>query len=171
MKERGPLLAALTMIMLLQAAPALAHAERIDSSPKEGARLRSAPPMMRIDFSEPPIGDANFVVTDGCDRDVVEEIDVQNMQLEATLSGGEPGRWQVETRVVSGVDGHATSDQWTFTVRGEAQCDEQPPPAAEQPPEGEGEGDQGGGSFPLLAFAAGTAVVIALALVFRGRSG
>lgn len=169
MRKRGPLLAVMTIVMLFQAAPALAHAERVRSSPTEGARLESPPDTVRIDFSEPPIGEASFVVTDGCDRDVVEDLEVQNLEIEASLGTGQPGRWTVQTEVVSALDGHATSDRWTFSVRGTADCVAEPTPAGIDDPALDESSDDGG-SFPLLAFAAGTVLLIALALVVRGRS-
>lgn len=168
MRKRGPLLGALMLVMLFPAAPALAHAERVGSVPKEGARLASPPTTLRIDFSEPPIGNAEFAVMDGCGRDVVTGIEVQNLEIEAALAAGQPGRWEVQTRVVSGVDGHATSDSWTFSVQGKTDCSEEPPPAADRPP-GERDSQDRGGSFPLLPFAAATLMIIVLALVFRGR--
>lgn len=173
MRKRGPLLAAMIVVILLQAAPALAHAERIGSTPKEKARLGTPPDIVHIEFSEPPIGDATFIVLDGCERDVVEGIEVGDKEIDATLAAGQPGRWEVQTRVVSGVDGHATSDSWNFSVKGEPDCSDQ---AADDQPDGRaGSGDDGpeggGGSFPLLAFAGGTLLVIILALAFRGRSG
>lgn len=170
MRKRGLLLAAVTMLVSMQAAPALAHAERIGSTPKEKAKVRSAPGSLRIQFSEPPIGDARFVVLDGCERDLVEDIEVSQMEIDATLAQGQPGRWQVETRVVSGVDGHATSDRWSFTVAGTADCSQTPPPGASNEQDGDDEADgEGGGGSLLLIFAAATLGVIVLALVLRGR--
>lgn len=165
MRKRRSLLAALMIVV--DAAPALAHAERVASVPKEGARLASPPASMRIDFSEPPIGEAMFEVIDGCERNVVQDLEVQNLEITAKLASGQPGTWKVRTRVVSGVDGHATSDRWTFSVKGKADCAEEPPPVADDRPE---DRPNDGGDFPILPFAAGTVLIIAVALVFRGRS-
>ncbi|HJR46250.1 MAG TPA: copper resistance CopC family protein [Actinomycetota bacterium] len=158
-------------LVLAQAAPALAHAERIGSKPDEGARVGAPPSGLRIDFSEPPIGDARFVVLDGCGRDVVQNIDVSGTTIDATLAEGQPGEWQVDTRVVSGVDGHATSDNWSFAVRGNADCEQEPVETTPPPEAGGDEDDEGGGSTFLLIFAAGTLVVIGLALALRRKTG
>ena len=167
---RGRILtAALTAgLLLLHAAPALAHAERVRSKPDEGERVGAPPAALRIDFSEPPIGDARFVVLDGCGNDVVEEIDVQGNAIDATLREGQPGEWQVETRVVSGVDGHATSDRWTFSVRGSQDCSLQ---TEESSPPSVGESDdQGGDGTFLLVFAGLTLMAIVLALALRRKA-
>ena len=171
MLKKGLGIVAVAGLLALQASPASAHAERIGSKPDEGARVGAPPSTLRIDFSEPPIGDARFVVLDGCERDVVSGIDVSDTTIDATLAEGQPGEWKVETRVVSGVDGHATSDNWSFAVRGETDCEAEPPDVETSPPPNAGdEEDEGGGNF-LLIFAAGTLVVIALALLLRRKSG
>ena len=154
--------------LLVHAAPASAHAERIRSKPDEGERASAPPAALRIDFSEPPIGDARFIVLDGCGNDVVEEIDAHGTTIDATLRDGQPGDWQVETRVVSGVDGHATSDAWSFSVRGSPDCSEEP---EETPPASAGDEDEdpgGDGTF-LLVFAGLTLVAIVLALALRRK--
>lgn len=168
--RRMPFVVAVVCLLLLDASLAFAHAERVGSEPEEGARVEAPPPTLSIDFSEPPIGNPTFVVNDGCERDVVEDIEIQNLNVEAQLFPGQPGRWTVQTRVISAVDGHETSDSWTFRVRGEPDCDTETPPTAAQDADDEDDAAPGG-SFPLLAFAAGTLVVIAVALVVRGRSG
>ena len=151
------------------AAPALAHAERSASTPKEGAAVAAPPDALRITFTEPPTGDATVQVLDGCGRDVVTDIEVQNFEITSALAAGQPGTWNVQTNVISGVDGHNTRDRWTFQVRGEADCS-----AAETdaPPEAGGDEEDGGGggsSTPLIALGAATLVLIAVGLVLRCR--
>ena len=167
MSVRRVLIATLVLgVMLVHAAPASAHAERIRSKPDEGERASAPPAALRIDFSEPPIGDARFVVLDGCGNDVVQEIDVHGTTIDATLRDGQPGDWRVETRVVSGVDGHATSDSWSFSVRGAPDCSEQPD-ATPPPSAGDDDDSSGGEGTFLLVFAGLTLAAIVLALALR----
>jgi hypothetical protein len=100
--------------------------------------------------------------------------------LSASIDGGEPGKWRVEYRIISTVDGHPTSDGWSFAVQGKKDCSE---PAPEQTddgtapddgaaggPTGEGDDEDDGSSFPVVPVAAGTVALVAVALLIRGRS-
>ncbi|MDQ3953426.1 MAG: copper resistance protein CopC [Actinomycetota bacterium] len=162
-------IAAAGTILVLAAAPAHAHAERSASTPEEGERVPTAPEALRVTFTEPPTGDAAVEVVDGCGRDVVTDVEVQNFELTATLAGGQPGRWTVNTNVISAVDAHNTRDRWTFTVRGEPDCT-----ARESAPPDRAGGDEdeedGGSVLPLIAIGGATIGLIALALLLRGRS-
>lgn len=149
------------------AIPAAAHAERVASTPEEGATLAAAPQRLSITFTEPPSGDAAVAVLDGCGRDVVADVEVQNYEIAATLAGGQPGGWTVQTSVISVVDGHNTRDRWAFVVRGKADCSA---PGTAAPEAGRDLPDEGGGSSaPLIALGAATVVLIAVGVVLRGR--
>lgn len=163
-------MAAAGTVLVLAAAPAHAHAERSASTPEEGARVAAAPEALTVTFTEPPTGDAAVEVVDGCGRNVVTDVEVQNFELTAALAGGQPGRWTVSTNVISAVDAHNTRDRWAFTVRGEADCSAQ----ESSPPEGptaDDEDEGGGSALPLLAVGGATIALIAVALVLRGRGG
>lgn len=165
--RRGWLLVASLVFVASGAAPALAHAERSASTPEEGAALGEVPSEVMVTFTEPPIADASFQVFDGCDDDVVDELDVQGTEITAALGGGQPGRWRVAFHVVSGIDGHATRDAFNFRVRGEADCsstDEPPPEADDTPPQ-----EDSGGVMLIALFAGGTVLAVALALVLRRK--
>lgn len=167
------LVAAALAIVAVQAAPALAHAERASSRPEEGAKVASAPLSLAITFTEPPTGDAVVEVVDGCKRDVVADVEVRNLEINAALSEGQPGKWTVHTNVISGVDGHNTRDRWTFSVRGEPDCSAPETAAPDDAAAGddEEEDDDGGSSLPLIAIGVATLALAALGLVVRGRSG
>jgi copper resistance protein C len=150
-------------------ATAHAHAERVGSDPKESAELPASPTQLSIDFTEPPTGDANLVVMDGCQNDVVRDIQVQNMRVSATLAEGEPGKWAVRSTVVSGIDGHQTRDSWTFTVRGEKDCSSARPDA-DRNRAGENE-EAEGSSFPVVPLAIAVLGVLLLALLLRALTG
>ena len=159
-------IAAAGTVLVLAAAPAQAHAERSASTPREGERVAAAPQSLRVTFTEPPTGDAAVEVVDGCGRNVVTGVAVQNFEITATLAEGQPGRWTVNTNVISAVDAHNTRDGWTFTVRGEADCSQEPSPADEAAGD---EDDDGRSAVPLIAIGAATLALISLALVLRGR--
>ena len=149
---------------------AYAHAERIKSSPEEGAKLDEVPTQMAIGFSEPPTGDSNLEVTDGCGNDVIDELKVANQQVSASLTDGQPGKWNVRSSVVSGLDGHPTKDSWSFTVSGQKDC---------SAGGGEGGGGRAGGdeddaeesSFPVVPVALGALAVLAVAVLLRVLTG
>lgn len=165
---RGGAVCVVLAWVLAGAAPALAHAERTGSTPEERSRVTAPPAEVSVTFTEPPVADADLQVLDGCDRDVVDDLEVQGTEITAALAGGQPGRWRVEFHVVSGIDGHPTRDAFTFRVRGAADCseEEEPPPAAEDDDAGD---DDGGGGLLIALFAGGTVVLVLLALVLRGR--
>jgi methionine-rich copper-binding protein CopC len=151
---------------LFPAATAGAHAQLIDSTPKEGAKLDAVPDSIRLEFSEPPISGDDLVVEDGCGNDVVTSAEANQTKKEivATLSGGQPGDWKVSSRVVSTADGHPTKDGFEFSVAGEADCNA--PKAA--PPR---EQDEGSSTLPLLLGLVGVTALVAVgALVVRKRS-
>lgn len=166
-KRVAPLLAAI--VLLLGAAPALAHAERSASAPEPNERLKEPPAEISVTFTEPPIADADFKVFDGCTNDVVDQLDVQGMDITAALAEGQPGKWKVAFHVVSGIDGHATKDSFGFTVQGPKDCQaasETPPPSADGPDEPE----EGESSMGLIAaFAGATLLAVVIALLLRGR--
>ena len=150
------------LVMLLPTAQAFARAERQSSDPEEGKTLQEPPAHLYINFSEPPTGDAKITVTDGCGEDVVANFDVTDRTIHANLDVGQPGRYEVATQVVSGLDGQKTSDDWTFKVSGTKDC-------AAAPPEDEPAGEDGVGSIALLA-AGGAVVLIGVAAAIRLRS-
>jgi copper transport protein len=155
--------------VVLQTTPAVAHAERSDSTPREGAAVATAPEELHITFTEPPTGDAVAEVLDGCGREVVTGIEVQNFEITARLASGQPGKWTVQTNVISGVDGHNTRDRWSFKVRGEPDCsapETEAPDAAGDPEDSD---DGGSSAFPLIALVAATLVLVAVGVALRNR--
>ncbi|HEV2757457.1 MAG TPA: copper resistance CopC family protein [Actinomycetota bacterium] len=163
-------LAAVIVFGLAQADPARAHAERSASSPKEGATLGAVPDELNVTFTEPPTGDATVAVLDGCGRDVVTDVQVQNFEITAPLSAGQPGTWRVDTNVISAVDGHNTRDRWAFEVRGEPDCSA--PESAGPGAAGDGEDEEGGGvPVAVIVLGGATVLLVVLGLALRGRGG
>lgn len=150
---------------------AFAHGERGGSDPKAGARLGRAPGSVTVSFTEPPTGDGKFEVTDGCGRDVVTDLKIQNTEIEATLAGGQPGKWNVSWKIVSGLDGHPSSDGYKFSVAGgEPDCSV--PAPAESGGRGSAAGDEPSGrsNIPWIPIAVGSVVLVGAAVLLR-RSG
>ncbi|MGH2753332.1 MAG: copper resistance CopC family protein [Actinomycetota bacterium] len=160
---------AVSVGVLLAPSAALAHAERQSSEPAAGRTLAEPPRHLYINFSEPPTGDSVITVVDGCGNDVVDDFDVTDRTIHATLLAGQPGRYKVATKVVSGLDGHPTRDGWSFEVEGARDCSA-PPPQAEAGDEEPPEEDGGGGGSTMLLAAAGVAALIGIAATIRLRS-
>lgn len=146
---------------------ALAHAERSASDPEADARLRSVPTEVVIDFTEPPIQGASVAVVDGCERDVVEDVEVSGTTMTIPLQEGRPGDWTVEFRVVSAIDGHPTRDSFDFRVRGAPDCEDL---AAPEPDDGEEPRGGDGGGLPVVPIALGVSALLAAAIAARVMS-
>ena len=151
--------------VLSPAAPAFAHAQFLESEPAPGARVDAAPDSLTISFSEPPVSARELTVEDGCGIDVVASAEVEDKDVVAELSSGQPGKWKVTSRVVSAVDGHPTNKAFSFSVAGTADCsrtDAAPPPR---------EDADGGSSLAIvLGLGAATLILVAGAFVLRNRS-
>jgi methionine-rich copper-binding protein CopC len=159
--------AALVLLSFVAAPRAFGHAERAATTPEVGARVDEVPGTVSVSYTEPPAGNPVFHVLDGCGDDVVQDLKVQDMTIDATLAGGQPGAWKVEWRVISGVDGHDSRDSYSFRVAGQKDCSV----AAPSPSDRADDSDDGGsGASVLLPVAIGGAVLIGLALLLRGRS-
>jgi len=187
MTGRGKQIAMTGVVLLLALWPAAAfgHGETTTTDPEDGASLGSAPKRVAVTLSEPPAKDAELEVVDGCGDTVSGNPKVDGQVLSTTISGGEPGAWEANYRIVSAVDGHPTKDTWTFKVDGKKDCSSDEPKEPKDPGEngdpnsnGDGTGtaqgpdeEDDGSSFPVVPVAAGTAALVGLALFIRTRSG
>lgn len=147
--------------------PAFGHGDLQSTKPERGSTAQRAPKTVRITFTEAPTADGRFEVIDGCRDDVVAGIDRRGADVELQVKGGQPGRWTVTYRVISAVDGHATRGNFSFKVRGAKDCGvaepaptegdvAQPPPPAEEEPEG---------SFPIVPVLVGGGLVVGAIVV------
>lgn len=162
---------ALVLVVGAPGSSAYGHAERSTSDPEPQARLRDAPTRISIEFTEPPTGDATAQVIDGCERNLVRDVALDGTSMALELEEGQPGRWTVETHVVSAIDGHPTRDSWDFRVRGEADCSEIPDPPADDGDDPSASGDDSDeGGLPLLPIALGVGALLLMALGVRLRS-
>ena len=159
------LLIAITIVagVLTPATIARAHSQLIGSNPEANETVAQAPSRIKVDYSEPPISADDLVVEDGCGVDVVTSAEVEGKDIVAELSEGQPGQWQVSSRVISGVDGHETTDGFRFSVRGTADC-----AAATQGPGRERE--EGDSPLPLILVLAGATAIVVTGAFFLRRS-
>lgn len=169
-----------TVIALVAALAALptaawAHGDIRDSSPAAGTRVTKPPEEVVLILAEPAAEGSTVVVTDGCEREVSGLLDIRRDILETPISGGEPGRWLVNLRSISAVDGHVIKEAFTFNVVGKKDCtagegddiepetDISPDTSSRAPIENPDQDT----SFPVVPFALGTVAVIAVALAVR----
>ena len=158
--------------LALPVTPVRAHGDVRSSTPAEGSSLRRPPESVLVRLAEPPAQGSDLVVTDGCRRQVSgRSTIVATSNLQAPVSGGQPGRWNVKVRFISSVDDHLVKESFPFTVRGEKDCS--PQGSAQDPdddvelgdPQPPIENDET--SFPVVPFALGTGVLIVVAIALR----
>ena len=165
--HRAIAVAALVLLSFVAGPRAFGHAGRATADPEVNARVDEVPDTVTVSYTEPPADSAVFRVFDGCENNVVDDIDVQNSTIEATLLEGQPGEWNVEWRVLSIVDGHDTRDGYSFRVAGKKDCSV----AVETPPaDPDDEEDDSSGAGVLLPIAIGGVVLAGLAFFLRGRT-
>ena len=112
----GLLLGVLGMLVL-PAAPALAHTEQVSVSPAPGSSTTGSVPAVEIDFSDEVLpGLARVVVRDARGHDhVAGRIAVLGGRVSARLEDIGPGRYRVDYRVVAD-DGHPVTGTYRFRV-------------------------------------------------------
>jgi methionine-rich copper-binding protein CopC len=165
-------LLALCALAVVLAAPVASHAhgDIQSTSPEDGARVTSAPSIVRISFTEAPTADGRFEVIDGCGDDIVAEVAREGANAELLVDAGQPGAWKVSYRVISSVDGHSTRGSFGFRVAGPSDCSD-PEPVASDTPEIDGQppfaNDDAPSDFPVLPVVIGGGAIVALAVAVR----
>jgi len=109
-------------ILSLNMGAAWAHGDIVKTDPKKNTEI-AMPKVVSVTLSEAPVPQSRLAVTDGCGRDVTDEVTVRGEVLQASIGDAQPGKWTAAIRAVSAVDGHQTEDDWSFTVEGTADCD------------------------------------------------
>lgn len=168
--RRSGIALAVFALLVLPSAPAWAHGDIRSAHPAQGSTVGQPPREVSVHLAEPAAKGSALVVTDGCDREVGGEVQIDGEMLTLPIEDGRPGRWTVKVRSISSVDGHLVRQSFTFKVRGSKDCSAEPSPDDDgdvelgdpQPPL---ENDET--SFPIVPFALGTVVVIALAIALR----
>lgn len=172
---RKLLLAGMVLCLGAVAAPAWAHGDIQATDPEPQTTVRRAPRSVAVTFTEAPTAQAVMKVTDGCNRDVAQGVDVADATATVRVATGQPGKWRVSYRVISSVDGHLTRGGYAFTVAGKKDCtpDEEP---SDDPGDGPAQGAPGddeepeSSGAPIVPIALGAAALIGVALLVR-RSG
>lgn len=167
-------------LVVLSAAPAAGHGDITSSRPEAGARLNRAPQQVRLVLAEPPAQGSDVTVVDPCGDEVSGEPQRDGETISVSVDGGRPGRWRVQLRSISSVDGHVISDRFAFRVAGKRDCspdenaagpddnadEEADDEISSRPPI---ENDDPGSGFPVVPFALGTVVVVGIAVALRGK--
>lgn len=154
-----------------------AHGEQRKTTPQDGSRVAKVPATIELDLTEPPGPGSTLKAFDGCNDKVQGEVAMSGETITLTPAGGEPGRWHVEWRSISSIDGHPTKGHWVFRVAGTRDCSKPAGDGEDQIGGGETTRVEGappeddGGGFPIVPFAAGTVLVVGLAFVVRRASG
>lgn len=169
-----------TFVLLVSLAlvpPASGHGNITSSSPQAGARVNSAPRLVRLVLAEAPAAGSSLTVIDGCGDAVSGEPQRDGENFTVAIEGGRPGGWQVRLRSISSVDGHAIKERFAFRVAGNRDCSEEDvedPSGTDDPDDDVAtssrppiENDDGS-DFPVVAFALGTVAVVGVAIALRG---
>lgn len=169
----------LSLALALASEPASAHSELVSSIPDGNSVVREIPETVSVALTEPPAAGSTVNVSDGCERNVADIARAAGAGIDIGIGEAEPGRWKVRFHVVSTLDGHSTTGDFAFRVRGKAQCPEGL--GAETDPDtqlvggqdGQAEGDlpEGGPDFPVIPFVIGSVMIVAIAFLLRRAAG
>lgn len=187
----GGVLAASLLIAMALSQPAAAHTDLVKAAPADGAKLRSAPDVIALTFSEEMSADLSGITLSTAGGQAVS-LDVRpgqtptelvaDVPAAATSDSGDATKWQVAYRVVSR-DGHPVTGEVAFEVReppraprpSESQATEQPsplpsPPANDEdaPPVAETAASDGDAVPWGAIIAGGTVLLILLSLAGLG---
>lgn len=124
---------------------AWAHASYESSNPADGATVGTPPSEVWAEYSEPPTQESWLQIYDPCGVRVDSgTYSYFGKRITTQMSGDKAGEYTVLWRVVSDLDSHPTSGEFTFTVTDGAPC-----PSQEEDPDTGGDGggkNRGGGS-------------------------
>lgn len=108
---------ALLTLVTLAAAPSQAHDELLSTTPKDGAKLTSAPAVIVLKFAEAPLKDSTKIVATDSSGQQIPLTDIIVKDATATAkwpAGTSPGTYVVAWRNV-GSDGHPLTGTFTFS--------------------------------------------------------
>lgn len=128
---------ALSVLALLSAAltaPAFAHAAYESSDPDNGSTVSQPPSRVIADFTERLNPDASSLsVFDPCGTQVDgRDSLIATDRITISMSADKQGTYVVRFDVLSAVDGHTTSGQFSFTSSGGEPCPDEPGEEEEQ---------------------------------------
>lgn len=113
------------------AAPADAHAAYKDSDPPDESTVSDPPAQVWAEFTEPVTADSHLEVYDPCGAQVDRhDSSATGYRVTVSMTADKAGTYRVRFAVISSLDGHPTSGEFTFTSTGGASCggaaDQQP---------------------------------------------
>lgn len=172
MKHSGRVFAVLVPALLCLASAAQAHGDLQSSDPAAGAEVQKTPRSISLTLTEPPGPGTTVRVVDGCRRNVAAAVKRSGSVVDVELADPQPGKWTVRYRSVSSVDGHAVKGSYRFAVKGQRGSCTRKSSVEDEVAGGEDtriepEDVEDTGSFPVIPFAIGSVVVIALAFILR----
>ena len=134
---------------LLLAGPASAHAAYESSDPANGSTVSSPPSRVIAEFTEPVVQGSTLAVFDPCGQQVDNgDSLVATDRITVTMSGEYTGVYSVSFDVVSAVDGHNTSGNFSFTSTGGDPCPGDEPVQEEPEPAPNAGGNDGASDDP-----------------------
>lgn len=134
------LLALVAAGVLMFPSGASAHAKYESSSPADESTVPSPPSEVWAEYSEPPTQESWLQVYDPCGVRVDSgTYSYFGKRITTSMSADKAGTYTVLWRVVSDLDSHPTSGEFTFTVGDGAAC-----PGSEEDPGDEREQGDGG---------------------------
>ena len=113
--------AAAGLVVLIAAAPALAHPKVVSRTPEDGSTVDQPPSEVSVEFDE-AVTNADLNVFDPCGDQVDNgNPDVFLQTVTVGMSAERAGTYSVRWEVIS-EDGHNVSGSWTFASSGGSAC-------------------------------------------------
>jgi copper resistance protein C len=118
-------LAAALLLCLISIRAAFAHGDMDSTDPAPDSVVKEVPEHLYINFTETPSKGASVKLLDGCQRDVLDEIEIVERTMHIySVDSAQPGRWEVRYKIISTEDGHPSSGGYSFRVKGKKDCSE-----------------------------------------------
>ena len=129
-------LSVMALLIAAPTSPAFAHAAYESSDPNDGSTVSQPPSRVIADFTERLNPDASSLsVYDPCGTRVDRQDSlIANDRITVSMSADKQGTYVVRFEVLSAVDGHPTSGQFSFTSSGGSPCPEEAGEEEEQEP-------------------------------------
>jgi len=121
MKRLALVFAALTGLLALWGAPALAHNSLVEAAPAKDARLAQPPAEVKLRFLSNLASNTQLAVTGPAGASAIGPVTVAGKFLSAPFTATAPGTYTVTYELTSS-DGHVVKNSYTFTI------DAPPPP-------------------------------------------
>jgi len=115
MKRLALMFAAITGVLALWGAPALAHNSLVEAVPAKDARLAQPPAEVKLRFLSNLAGNTRLAVSDPAGVSAIGPVTVAGKFLSAPFTATAPGTYTVTYELTSS-DGHLVKNSYTFTI-------------------------------------------------------